>query len=224
MVSSGLSSLDRTLGGKGYPDKSTILVVGPPGIGKEAVGYWFAASGLASNDFCLYITNLAVKEVLEDEKGFGIAGGGDSGLVWMAAEGSRLKCDIGDLVRLSAQIKEVLRSNSDKRMRIVTDILSPLLLLNPPETVYKFLTQLFAEMKQYDVVLLATLEDEMHQSQAVAAMEQKFDGVIELKLYDKGMRVVPLFRVRKMRGIPPQPGYYHFSFVEGKMEISEYAK
>ena len=38
MVSSGVPALDPLLG-DGYPDKSTILVVGPPGIGKEALGY-----------------------------------------------------------------------------------------------------------------------------------------------------------------------------------------
>jgi hypothetical protein len=27
-----------------------------------------------------------------------------------------------------------------------------------------------------------------------------------------------------MRGVPPQPGYYNFSFVKNGMEISSYAK
>ena len=65
-------ALDQILAGEGYPDKSTILVVGPPGIGKEALGYWFTQSGLGGSDFCLYVTRLSVKEVLQDEKGFGI--------------------------------------------------------------------------------------------------------------------------------------------------------
>jgi KaiC/GvpD/RAD55 family RecA-like ATPase len=38
LTSSGVPSLDRLLGGEGYPEKSTVLVVGPPGIGKEALG------------------------------------------------------------------------------------------------------------------------------------------------------------------------------------------
>src|ERR1700740_820339 len=71
LVSSGIPALDPLLG-DGYPDKSTTLVVGPPGIGKEALGYWFTQSGLADGDFCLYVTRLSVKEVLHDETGFGI--------------------------------------------------------------------------------------------------------------------------------------------------------
>ena len=36
--SSGIDGLDQLLGNEGYPGKSVILVVGPAGIGKEAIG------------------------------------------------------------------------------------------------------------------------------------------------------------------------------------------
>jgi KaiC/GvpD/RAD55 family RecA-like ATPase len=72
LASSGIPALDKVLAGDGYPDRSTVLIVGPPGIGKEALGYWFAQSGLTQGDFCLYVTRLSVREVLQDEKGFGI--------------------------------------------------------------------------------------------------------------------------------------------------------
>jgi KaiC/GvpD/RAD55 family RecA-like ATPase len=226
MVSTGIPELDKLLSsGAGYPTRSTILVVGPAGIGKEALGYWFTYAGSQAKDLCLYVTNLSVTEVLEDQSGFGIKNGHNAQApLWMAAEGGQLKCDINDLTGLSAGIKKVLRENAASRIRIVTDVLSPLLMLNPPETVYRFLSQLFIDLKQFDVVFLATLEDEMHQLQTVAAMEQKFDGVIELKLYEKGTKVVPLLRVRKMRGLPPNPSYFRFSFVNGQMVIQEYGK
>jgi len=62
LVSSGVAALDPLLD-DGYPEKSTILVVEPPGIGKEALGYWFTHSGLIQGDLCLYVTRLSVKEV-----------------------------------------------------------------------------------------------------------------------------------------------------------------
>jgi KaiC/GvpD/RAD55 family RecA-like ATPase len=58
--------------GDGYPDKSTTLVVGPQGIRKETLGYWFTHSGLVQGDFCLYVTRPSVNEVLQEEKAFGI--------------------------------------------------------------------------------------------------------------------------------------------------------
>jgi circadian clock protein KaiC len=223
MASTGLPSLDRLLGSDGYPDKSVIMVVGPPGIGKEAIGYWFTESGLEQKDFCLHVTRLPAREVLQDVKAFGIDFT-ERGPFWFSSEGGELKFDVNDLSGLSINMKEILKKNADRRIRIVTDGISSLLMLNPPETVYKFLTQLFTAVKQYDAVLVATLEEGMHAPNVLVAMEQLFDGVIELRLYEEGLRVFPLLRIRKMRGLPPQPGYYNFSFSSSGMEVSAYAR
>jgi circadian clock protein KaiC len=223
LASTGLSSLDGLLGSDGYPDKSTILVVGPPGIGKEALGYWFTHSGLVQNDFCLYTTRLSTREVLQDVKAFNVDFS-QRVPFWFASSGGQIKFDINDLASLSYNIKEVLKKNADRRIRVVTDVVSSLLMLNQPETIYKFLTQLFDDVKQYDSVLLATLEEGMHPPNVLAAMQQLFDGVVELRLYEEGLRVLPLLRIRKMRGVPPQPGYYNFAFSKTGMELSVYDK
>jgi len=222
LASSGVPALDKLLA-DGYPDKSAILVVGPPGIGKEALGYWFTYSGLIQGDFCLYVTRLSVKEVLQDEKGFGIDTQQRVPL-WCASDGGQIKYDVNDLAGLSFNIKETLKQNAGRRTRIVIDAISSLLMLNQPETIYRFLSQLLADVKQYDAVLLATLEEGMHQPQVIAAMQQLFDGVVEMKLYEKGLKVLPLLRVRKMRGTPPQPGYFNFSLTKNGMEVSAYVR
>jgi len=222
LASSGIPALDKIMA-DGYPDKSAVLVVGPPGIGKEALGYWFTKTGLVQGDFCLYVTRLSVREVLQDVKGFGIDMDHKVPL-WLASDGGQIKYDINDLAGLSFSIKEVLKQNAGRRIRIVTDVLSSLLMLNQPETIYKFLDQLLADAKQYDVVILATLEEGMHKPEVLAAMQQLFDGVVELRLYEEGLRVLPLLRIRKMRGVPPQPGYYSFSFSRTGMELTSYVK
>ena len=222
MASSGIPALDKLLA-DGYPDKSAILVVGPPGIGKEALGYWFTQAGLVQGDLCLYVTRLTVREVLQDVKGFGIDMQQRVPL-WLASEGGQVRYDVNDLAGLSFNIKDILKKNSGRRVKVVIDVLSSLLMLNQPETIYKFLDQLLAEVKQYDAVLLATLEEGMHRPEVITAMQQLFDGVVELKLYEEGLRVLPLLRVRKMRGAPPQPGYCNFSFTRTGMEVSAYGR
>jgi KaiC/GvpD/RAD55 family RecA-like ATPase len=221
LVSSGITALDPLLG-DGYPDKSAILVVGPAGIGKEALRYQFVHSGLVQGDFCLYLTKSTPSEVLHDIRGFGV----DMNRVpmWFAREGGEAKCDVNDLASLSFKLKEILKQNAGRRMRIATDVLSSLLVLNQMETVYRFLSQLFADIKQFDAVLVATLEEGMHDPKVVSTMAEIFDGVIEFKLYEEGLRVTPLLRVKKMRGSPPQPGYFSFSLSRGQMEISAYAR
>jgi KaiC/GvpD/RAD55 family RecA-like ATPase len=220
MVSTGLEELDHLLSG-GYPDKSGILVEGPPGVGKEALGYQFISSGIPDGDFCLYVTRLGMSEVLHDTRAFGV----DllKGAFWLAGRETQIKCDVNDLQGLSVNVKDIIRKNTGRRIRVVTDVLSSLLVLNPPDTIYRFLSQLLTEVKQHDAVFLATIEEGMHQPQVLAAMEQLFDGVMELRLYEEGLRIMPLLRVRKMRGIPPQPTYFRFSFSQGKMEISPHA-
>ena len=145
-----------------------------------------------------------MKEVLQDEKGFGVDTQQKVPL-WFASDGGQIKYDVNDLAGLSFNIKETLKQNAGRRTRIVIDAISSLLMLNPPETIYRFLTQLFADVKQYDAVLFATLEEGMHGTEVLAAMQQLFDGVVEMRLYEEGLRVLPLLRIRKMRGVPRNP-------------------
>lgn len=223
MASTGLQALDKLLEGEGYPDRSAILVTGAPGIGKEAFCYWFTHSGLVQGDFCLYVTRLATREVLKDAKAFGL--NFDQRVPqWIAREGGEIQYEAADLAKLSFSIKEVLRSNSQRRIRVVADVFSPLLALNPPESIYRFLTQLIADIKQYDAVLVATLEDGMHTPQVVASMQALFDGVLELRVYEEGLTYIPILKVRKMLGVPPLPGFFNFSFTKAGMEIGAYAK
>ena len=223
MVSTGLASLDQLIGGDGYPDRSVVLAVGSPGLGKEALSYWFTHSGLIQQEFCLYVTKRSTSEILKDAKAFGVDFQSRVPF-WIAREGGQLKCDLKDLTSLSFNIKDVLKKNGNRRIRIVFDALSALLMLNPPETIYNFLSNLFDEVKKYDVVLLGTVEDGMHQPQTIVAMQELFDGVVEFRLYEEGLRVTPLLRIRKMLGVQPQPGYYNFSFTSSGMEVSAYVK
>jgi KaiC/GvpD/RAD55 family RecA-like ATPase len=169
------------------------------------------------------VTRLSVREVMQDVKGFGIDMQQRVPL-WMAGDGGQVKYNVNDLASLSYHIKDILKQNANRRIRVVLDVLSSLLMLNQPETIYKFLDQLLADAKQYDAVVLATLEEGMHRPEVLAAMQQLFDGVVELRLYEEGLRIMPLLRIRKMRGVPPQPGYYNFSFAKSGLELTAYGK
>jgi KaiC/GvpD/RAD55 family RecA-like ATPase len=211
--------LDQILN-DGYPDRSSVLVLGQSGLGKQALAYWFVRSGLTQGDYCLYVTHRPVSDIERDMKGFGIAG--DRIPEWMASSGSQTKCDLKDYPSVSFNIKQALIKNKDRRIRIVTDILSPLLVLNPSESMYGYWSQLLAEVKKYDAVILATGEEEMHTPTAIASMEQLFDGVIEMKLYEEGLAVTPILRVKQMLGQPPLHGWFRFSFSHGVMEVLPY--
>ncbi|MHB8700847.1 MAG: RAD55 family ATPase [Nitrososphaerales archaeon] len=216
VVSTGLDGLDAFIGG-GYPDSSAILITGPPGVGKEALGYWFLRSGLKLDDFCLYVTHRPVSHVLRDMTAFGVDR--EQTPNWIASVGSPSLCDLNDPTNISFMIKQLVERNKGKRVRIVTDVLSPLLVLNPADTMYRYWTQLTSELRRYDAVLMAMGEDGMHSPNVVASMEQLFDGVLEMKLFENGLSFTPLLRVKKMLGVIPKAGYFRFSLTNNDLEI-----
>jgi KaiC/GvpD/RAD55 family RecA-like ATPase len=222
LVSTGVPSLDQLLGTDGYPDRSSILVVGPPGIGKEALGYWFVRSGLVQGDYCLYVTHRPVSDVLRDMKGVGI--GTDRVPEWIASAGSSMRCDLRDAASISFNIKEAVHRNTNRRIRVATDVLSPLLVLNPLEPMYAYWSQLLSDVKREDCVAFALAEEGMHPASTLATMEQLFDGVIEMKLYEEGLSITPLFRIRKMLGLPPLHGYFKFSVSSQGMEVMPHVR
>ena len=218
MASTGVPSLDQVLGNDGYPDRSAILVVGPPGIGKEALGYWFVRSGLIQGDFCLYATHRPVSDVLRDMKGVGVSTE-DRVPDWIASSGAQAKLDLKDTAAISFNIKQAVHANKNRRVRVATDVLSPLLVLNPLESMYNYWSQLLSDLKQHDSVCFAHAEDGMHAANVLTTMEQLFDGVIEMRLYEEGLSITPLFRVKKMLGLPPLHGYFRFSVSSTGMEV-----
>ncbi len=222
MVSTGVPSLDTILGNDGYPDKSSILVVGPPGIGKEVLGYWFVRSGLIQGDYVLYATHRPVSDVLRDMNGVGIST--ERVPEWISSSGSPIKCDLRDATSISFNIKEAVHRNRDRRVRVATDVLSPLLVLNPVESMYSYWSQLLSDFKQQDSVLFALAEDGMHPPNALTTMEQLFDGVIEMRLYEEGLAITPLLRVKKMLGLPPLHGFFRFSVSSTGMEVVPHAR
>lgn len=221
LVSTGVPSLDSVLGSEGYPVGSAVLVEGPPGIGKEALCYWFVRSGLIQGDYCLYATHRPVSDVLRDMKGVGIPT--ERVPDWISSSGSSIKLDLRDPTSISVNIKQVVHNNKDRRVRVATDVLSPLLVLNSVESMYSYWSQLLSDLKNQDCVTFALAEEGMHAPNVLTTMEQIFDGVIEMRLYEEGLSITPLFRIKKMLGLPPLHGYFRFSISSTGMEVTPHA-
>ncbi len=70
----------------------------------------------------------------------------------------------------------------------------------------------------------AAVEEGMRRPEVLTSTQQPFGGVGELRLYEEGLRVIPILRIRKMRGNPPQPGHCNFASTQNGMEVSVYGK
>jgi len=102
---SGLTSIDGLLGGSGYPDRSTVLVIGKADVEKELILYPFIFEGVRRSDSCLFVTGHSLDEVQRDARtaGFDLT---DKGIFWIADEGGQLKYSANDLTRLSFDLKD----------------------------------------------------------------------------------------------------------------------
>lgn len=179
-------------------------------------------SGLQQGDYCLYVTHRPVGDILRDMKAFGVPA--DRVPEWIASSGSPTKCDLEDFTSISFNLKQAVQKNASRRIRIVTDVISPLLVLNPQATMYQYWSRLLGDLKQSDCVILVTAEEGMHSESTIASLEQQFDGVIELRLQVEGISITPLLRVKKMLGLPPLHGFFRFSVTNRGMEVVPYVE
>jgi pimeloyl-ACP methyl ester carboxylesterase/KaiC/GvpD/RAD55 family RecA-like ATPase len=197
LVSSGVPAIDKLLSG-GYPEKSAILVEGSSGNEKESIGYEFVRAGAGSDEYCLYVTRLTPSEVIGDAKAQGVEI--DKGTHWMCPQGGEKSYAPDDLASISVGIKADLKENSARRLRLVFDLLSQLLISNSSDSVYRFVSQLLTDLKRYDATLMAIVQEDMHQSQTLAGLELLFDGVLLVRRSgDANVEVT----VKKMRGSMP---------------------
>jgi len=218
VTSSGIPEFDDLLD-SGYPERTTVLVMGPTGTEKEVIAYKFVRSALQDSCLCIFVTNLSVTEVSRDFRAFGVDISPE-GIIWYAKEGSTLKFQ-NDLTKISFEIKDLLKKNSERKIRIVLDAVSSLLMLNSPDTVYRFLDQLLSEVKLYDAILLAVLEEGMHQAEILVSIEQLFDGVLELRpqLDREGEKIPSIVQIKKMRGVSLKENIFSLS-LEAQMQSS----
>ncbi len=195
LASTGVPALDSLLGG-GYLERSAILIEGLSSNEKEGLGYKFLQSGLDVGDFCLYVTRLSPAEVLSDARAMGIDL--DRGVLWMCPENGDRSYASEDLASISFGIKSVLKQHESRKMRVVFDLPSQLLMAGSSDSVFRFLGQLLTDMKRYDAVLLATVQEDIHPQPVLAGLELIFDGVLGVKQSELTKAEV---KFKKMRGI-----------------------
>ena len=152
-------------------------------------------------DLCLYVSRLSVQNVLKNLKAYhDDFDGNNPSLVWIAAEDGQQKYSRDDLTGLSIFLKETLKKNSSRKICIVLDIVPSILMVSSTESVYRFLDQLLAEIRRHDVVLLATFDEGMYNQQVITAMEQLFDGVLQISQNSSGNGTQHSILIKKMRG------------------------
>jgi KaiC/GvpD/RAD55 family RecA-like ATPase len=222
-VPTGVEDLDRILGG-GYAGSSAIMLNGPEGIGKESLGYFFLQKGIEQGDYCLHVTHQPVVNVIKSMQEFGSRT--DRVPNFIASSGSPKVCDLNDPSTIATEIIRLIEQKKEhQRVRIVTDILSPLLALNSSDFPYTYWNVLISKIKAQDGILIALTNEEMHPPGTLSSIRELFDTEIEFKIYERGLSLTPLLRIKKIFGMSSLNVYFTFGFSESRgMEITPYVR
>ncbi|MGD0405798.1 MAG: RAD55 family ATPase [Candidatus Bathyarchaeia archaeon] len=220
MVSTGVEDLDRILEGKGYPERSAILLISPPGAGKAPLAYLFLKSGFISSDAVMCITSKPVDDLLSDMGVFGVDKQSPARYIQCFADKSQY--NMSNLTNLFIEIKRQVDALAVISKRIYIDIISPLFMLHSPKMVYMFMSSLLQYFKDHGATVVASLDEGVVALEAQRSMEMIFDGTIEIKLCEERFNIIPLMRVKKMLGIAPSFSYYRLGVSKGEVHFYDF--
>ncbi|MBU4246356.1 MAG: RAD55 family ATPase [Nanoarchaeota archaeon] len=202
-TSTGIPKLDGMLEG-GFPESTSVLLYGTPGVGKSIFCQQFMHEGLKKNERCIFLTFDVRPETIETSMSrFGWET--KNKIIFLDCFSYRIGVQsssryaltgLSDLNQLSMIFEDMLNDVGKERKRIVVDSLSTLLLYSDPELSLKFLKDFIASAISQKSTLLFTIEEGIHDEKTVAILNYMAEGLIEMK-FEMDKR---LLRVAKMRG------------------------
>lgn len=184
--------MDSSIGG-GLKEKANVLVIGPPGIEKVMVAIRFIETGAETGDGMVYITtDIAPTELEEKSKKMGEQVNKDLVFIdcysWTLGAQQSARKDImvpgpSALNDLSIGIAQAMQKlfKPEKKLRVVMQSLSTLLLYNNPEVVYRFTQITGARLKSSNASTLFLIEEGMHDEKVIVTIKHLMDAVIEVK-------------------------------------------
>jgi KaiC/GvpD/RAD55 family RecA-like ATPase len=180
----------------GLPEATSTLLYGPPGSWKHIFCLQFVAEGLHMGDNeIVVISNESVDEARESLSEVGVdfnqlSDNQKSCLIYVDCYSWRTR-DVpypevsGNVVRTSMDINHIpmaisaaAESLHGDHVRLSVDILSPLLMSSPPQSVYRLASMIIAKLKESKSTSLFILEEGMHDQKTVSSLQQLLDCVI----------------------------------------------
>ncbi len=190
-----------TLFKSGFPEKTTALLIGPPKSGKTLLGLQYLFAGLSADEYgvCI-VTNNFPEDMVKRFRAFGEADGFlKKGLMhfvdcYSAHAGVEKESTVfiirvngpTALTEIGIALAKILeRIPKGKKMRIILDSVSTLLIYNKPTIVAEFIQSLAGRTKSLNASAVFMLEDGMHDEKDMTMINSLLDAVILLKRVDK---------------------------------------
>lgn len=192
---------------------SSLLLIGPSGVGKTIFCKQFLYNGLAKGEPCVYVATCESPQAIQDSlKSFGFDAeryrlnglfrivdcyswriGGASSTDWVIT-------NPGDLAVISMTIENALRGLN--HVRLVFDSITGLTSICSynPTFFSKFLQIITAKIRALNGYAIFVVAPEAHDQQFISCLRQIFDGTLEMKEDESENEIKRLLRLFSLKG------------------------
>lgn len=206
---------------------SSLLLIGPSGVGKTIFCKQFLRNGLIKGEPCIYVaTNESPKQIQNSMKSFGFKTdsskldslfkivdcyswriGGASSTQWVIT-------NPGDLAAISMTMENALRGLNN--VNLVFDSITGLTsICNYNSTFFsKFLQIITARIKALNGYSIFVVAPEAHDQQFISYLRQIFDGTLEMKEDESGGEIKRLLRLFSLKDAPHKTHWTPFDITD----------
>lgn len=197
---------------KGRVPSSSLLLIGPSGVGKTIFCKHFFYNGLMMGEPSIYVTtNETPEEIGTSMKTFGL----DiepykkkettcivDGCSWKLGRGTSSEYAVDSqhdyLTSISIKIKKAKKDL--KNVRLIFDSVSELTALSNKAAVLNFLQVLTARIRLDGGKAIFTVASGAHDEHFINLLRLNFDGILEMKVDDSGQDIKRLLRIFSLKG------------------------
>lgn len=195
LIKTGLSRLDALLK-NGIPERSSILILGPPKSGKTILGLQFLFEGLQNKEYGIYVvTNTFPEDLVKRFESIGdIEEPLQKGLLkfvdcytiytGVQKENTLFIVRVSGptaLTEMGIAFSEIMKKiPKNSKVRVIFDSVSTLLLHNTSKTVETFVQSMNGKIKGTGAVSMFIMEEGMHDQKDVTAINSLLDAIIHL--------------------------------------------
>lgn len=215
----------------GIVPSSSLLLIGPTGVGKTVFCKHFFYNGLVLNEPCIYVTtNETPEEIEKSMKAFGldIKPYKEKGLIRMVDGCSwklgripsskyAVESQQNYLTAISIRIKKA--SKDLKNIRLIFDSVSELAALSNRDAVLNFMQVLTARIRLDGGKGIFVVAYGAHNDHFMNLLRLTFDGILEMKIDDSGKEIKRLFRIFSLKGTRHRTQWAPFKITNNGIEL-----
>jgi len=201
-----------------FPKCYSLLLMGPPGVGKHEFCLDLANYYLKNNEPVIYVTTEhSPAEIEERAKRLSMDFSSFDSLYyvdiysWSLSKKERLEKknvqriqNPENLTEIILRIEETM-AKLKKQTRIIFHSISPLFLHNDEKDVIKFIQVLTSRVKDGKNFVLYTLQEGVHAPSTLSTLRYFVEGVLEMRFFEEGDRLLPQIRAHHLKDIPFSP-------------------